>query len=239
MSGIGQETNNIRYVTAGQHLITMADDIINCDSAQGAIILVLPNISGSGILSTGKCFKINDTANTAATNNITLVGTSGNKINDGATVIINTNGQSGYVKCLGLNDYIYDAPSSGGGGGVQSVVAGTGITVDNTDPANPVVALPYKSYVALLTQTGTNAPTAVVLENTLGISPVYAYGGVGSYTLTSTGTFVLGKTYAFIQNNSTLNVVNTTDDAPDIIYILTNSADDLLISTTIEIRVYN
>lgn len=27
-----------------------------------------------------------------------------------------------------------------GGGGIQSVVAGTGITVDNTDPANPIVA---------------------------------------------------------------------------------------------------
>lgn len=114
MSGIGQETNNIRYVTAGTSLITMADDIINCDSAQGAIILVLPNIQGSGILSTGKCFKINDTANTAATHNITLVGTGGNKINDGATVIISTNGQSGYVKCLGLNDYLFDTPVTGG-----------------------------------------------------------------------------------------------------------------------------
>lgn len=28
---------------------------------------------------------------------------------------------------------------AGGGGGVQSVVAGTGITVDNTDPENPIV----------------------------------------------------------------------------------------------------
>lgn len=33
------------------------------------------------------------------------------------------------------------APGGGGGGGtVNSVVAGTGIAVDNTDPANPVVS---------------------------------------------------------------------------------------------------
>ena len=141
MSGIGQETNNIRYVTAGTSLITMADDIINCDSAQGAIVLVLPNISGSGILSTGKCFKINDTANTAATHNITLVGVSGNKINDGATVIINTNGQCGYVKGLGLNDYLYDSPSSGmiggfvGGSGTLNFLSKwtpDGVTIGNS-----------------------------------------------------------------------------------------------------------
>lgn len=42
-----------------------------------------------------------------------------------------------------LNEY---SPSNGwsavggGGGGVQTIVAGTGITVDDTDPANPIVA---------------------------------------------------------------------------------------------------
>jgi hypothetical protein len=30
--------------------------------------------------------------------------------------------------------------SSGGGGGIQSIVAGNDITVDNTDPLNPIVA---------------------------------------------------------------------------------------------------
>ncbi len=33
-----------------------------------------------------------------------------------------------------------DFVAAGGGGGVNSVVAGTGIAVDNTDPANPVVS---------------------------------------------------------------------------------------------------
>jgi hypothetical protein len=112
------KTSNIRYVTAGQSLITMEDDVINCDSAAGPIILILPGIQGSGILTNGKCFKINDISNTAGTNNITIAAIGGNKINDGAGIILNANGQSGYVKCLGLNDYLFDTTISTGGGSI-------------------------------------------------------------------------------------------------------------------------
>jgi len=55
-------------------------------------------------------------------------------------------------------------------------------------------AVPYKIYKALLTQTGTNAPTAVVLENTLGGTPVWSYSSTGYYILTLSGVFTLGKT---------------------------------------------
>src|SRR5687767_1015056 len=40
-------------------------------------------------------------------------------------------------------------------------------------------------YIALLTQTGENAPVATVLKNTLGVTPVWARAGIGEYTLTS------------------------------------------------------
>jgi len=63
----------------------------------------------------------------------------------------------------------------GSGGGVQTVAAGTGISVDSTDAENPIVSstiIGYpegtKMYLALLTQTGTDAPVATVLVNTLG-----------------------------------------------------------------------
>jgi hypothetical protein len=52
----------------------------------------------------------------------------------------------------------------------------------------------YKVYRALLTQTGTSAPVATVLENTLGATPTYARDGVGVYTLTSVGSFPANKT---------------------------------------------
>ena len=41
-----------------------------------------------------------------------------------------------------------------------------------------------KVYRALLTQTGTNAPVATVLENTLGGTVVWSYGDVGIYLAT-------------------------------------------------------
>jgi hypothetical protein len=39
-----------------------------------------------------------------------------------------------------LNAWLNEPSSGGGGGGVQSVVAGTNITVDNTDPENPIIS---------------------------------------------------------------------------------------------------
>jgi hypothetical protein len=49
----------------------------------------------------------------------------------------------------------------------------------------------YKVYKALLTQTGTGDPVAIVLENTLGVVPSYSRPGFlnGVYELTATGLF--------------------------------------------------
>ncbi len=44
-----------------------------------------------------------------------------------------------------------------------------------------------KIYRALLTQTGTSAPVATVLENSLGGNITFAYTSVGEYTATATG----------------------------------------------------
>jgi len=47
------------------------------------------------------------------------------------------------------------------------------------------MARPYKVYTALLTQLGANAPTDVVLENTLGAVITYTYLNPGVYLVTS------------------------------------------------------
>jgi len=47
-----------------------------------------------------------------------------------------------------------------------------------------------KVYKALLTQTGTNAPVATVLENTLSGTPVWSYSAVGKYIMTLAGEFI-------------------------------------------------
>ena len=53
---------------------------------------------------------------------------------------------------------------------------------------------PYKVYTALLTQSGTDAPVATVLENTLGGDVVWSYNSIGIYHATSIGSFTENKT---------------------------------------------
>lgn len=59
----------------------------------------------------------------------------------------------------------------------------------------------YRIYRALLTQTGTNAPTAVVLENTIG-NIVWSYDSPGVYYGTLTGAFPANKTFVTYSQNS-------------------------------------
>ena len=105
-----------------------------------------------------------------------------------------------------------------------------------------------KVYVALLTQTGTDAPVATVLKNTLGGVPVWSYNDVGSYRITTAGLFTVNKTVGIISLNYTGNsdwggayiaglTVNQFDihthDQDTITF-----SNDVLERTLIEIRVY-
>jgi len=69
----------------------------------------------------------------------------------------------------------------GSGGTLKAVAAST-------------MGLDVKRYVAVVTQTGTNAPTATVLENSLGGTVVYGYTSTGIYTLTLASAFTQNKT---------------------------------------------
>ncbi len=55
-------------------------------------------------------------------------------------------------------------------------------------------AASYLVYTALLTQSGTSAPVATVLENTLGGTVVWSYDVTGSYIGTLSGAFIPAKT---------------------------------------------
>jgi hypothetical protein len=104
-------------------------------------------------------------------------------------------------------------------------------------------ARPYKVYTALLSQTGTNAPTATVLENTLGGTIVWSRTGNGVYNGTLTGAFASNKTtiqitgtvfnafFAGFRNDANTVTIGSSD-------IIGSGADDLILNSTIEIRVY-
>lgn len=111
------------------------------------------------------------------------------------------------------------------------------------------LARPYKVYTALLTQSGTTAPTAIVLENTLGGTVSFSYSAVGSYTATVSGSvltsgktltsLLLGNSTAAVRvlrasrlNGTTVNI-QTWDSTVTL-------ANDVINSEAIfEIRVYN
>jgi hypothetical protein len=74
-------------------------------------------------------------------------------------------------------------------------------TADIPDGAVTTAKLEYKEYIALLSQTGTNAPTATEIKNTLG-AITFAYSDQGEYDILSTALFTEYKTVFFIQDTN-------------------------------------
>jgi hypothetical protein len=100
----------------------------------------------------------------------------------------------------------------------------------------------YKVYTALLTQSGIDAPTAIVLENTIG-DIVWTYDSVGVYFGQLTNAFIEDKTYLFAYILPTSIIGFQRDDENQINIGTTDNlgvkTNGLLNSTSIEIRVYN
>lgn len=117
---------------------------------------------------------------------------------------------------------------------------------------------PYKVYTALLSQSGTDAPVATVLENTLGFTPIYTYSSTGVYALSPLEDFsnFLNKGVVIFLNKGSNDSTNATnsiscaynyeDGALEIRTYANGLASDGILSdvdsfqkTSFEIRVYN
>lgn len=101
----------------------------------------------------------------------------------------------------------------------------------------------YLKYVALLSQTGTNAPVATVLENTLGGAVVFSYEEEGAYIGTLAAAFTENKIVFFLGSiDSADTFVKAewidTDSFRILSFNTGTQADDELDATAIEIRVY-
>ena len=144
-----------------------------------------------------------------------------------------------------LRDAIEDFLNTGGGGGGGGITTLTStdgsISIDLTDPSAPDLSVGYLSYVALLTQTGTSAPTVTVLQNTTGLTWTASYDDVGVFFLTpdtepdedkiavfSVNAAATGSVNAFYRNG----VINiSTKDG-------IGSQNSVLSRSAIEIRIY-
>jgi hypothetical protein len=108
---------------------------------------------------------------------------------------------------------------------------------------------PYKVYTALLSQTGTNAPIATVLENTLGVDVVWIKDHSG-YFLTEipfvnqeNTSVIVGKQFA---SGASDGIMSYTDVNRGVVALIVvdnfdsgTTVDGELNNTPIEIRVYN
>lgn len=120
-----------------------------------------------------------------------------------------------------------EAGQNAGGGSSSSTVVGY--------PAGT------KVYRALISQTGTNAPTAIVLENTLGGTPVWSYEGVGFYNLTLADVFTLNKTFVMAHSYAVIvSPIYLSDSALefDVIDQNGNLADNIAELSPVEIVIF-
>lgn len=105
-------------------------------------------------------------------------------------------------------------------------------------------AIGYKVYRAVLTQSGTNAPVATVLENTLGGTVVWSYAGIGDYRATLASAFPAGKVWSFpsgyaytlYSSDPTHAISRFSNDAMQLSVL--PQTDDSITNLPIEILVY-
>lgn len=117
----------------------------------------------------------------------------------------------------------------------------TGSIILNGQPLSGSSGSSYLKYVALLNQLDVGAPSATILENTLG-SVSYAYVSPGLYHITSDSLFVREKLWYYIQPNvngaTAYRLTLTYIDSSTLLIEDANGANDGLINNSIEIRVY-
>ena len=104
----------------------------------------------------------------------------------------------------------------------------------------------YNSYVALLTQTSTNAPVATILSNNLTATLTWARTGPGVYTLTANAaTFTANKTIVFLNAGSGIPLISAERTSDTILTVKTyNSGTGVAVDAAItngafEVRIYS
>lgn len=117
---------------------------------------------------------------------------------------------------------------------------------DGSTTSKASLGRPYDVYTALLTQSGTSAPTATVLENTTGRTITWSRTGTGQYRGTISGSSLaankvyiyLQQPYAFPRKFSSIVLSGGSTILLDTTDGVSTLADSHLTNTSLEIRIY-
>ena len=177
-----------------------------------------------------------------------IVSGRNNNVQSGDGIIVS--GNDNYVGIGARNVSITSSSGVTVVSGVEnvSVTNSSGITIEESNVTydNNIKTLnssTYTYYIALLSQTGTNDPTAIVLENTLSSGITWTYSDVGSYIGTLTGEFTANKTFILHNNTSDgftyVNRISSNEISVKTWNTSGTAANGKLSNMTIEIRVYS
>jgi len=104
----------------------------------------------------------------------------------------------------------------------------------------------YTTYVARVSQTGTNAPVAVVISNNTGLTFTWSRTGVGSYRVTPSSSFVVNKTWIQMTGGDvsvgttivTIKDISTAFATAVNSNLINGAAADEITAAFVEIRIY-
>jgi hypothetical protein len=120
-------TGNLKYITGvTEYVVDGNDGVLNVDTSVNAVLIILPNILGSGYGNTKKGFIINDVSGNASVNNITIIATN-NSINSSSSVKISVDGGTAKVSVANNDEWfaVTEPQTSGGGTGTLTVTSVT------------------------------------------------------------------------------------------------------------------
>jgi hypothetical protein len=115
-----------------------------------------------------------------------------------------------------------------------------GASLEYDEASGWVTSGGYKKYVAQISQSGSNAPNPIVLENTLGFEPLWEYDSNGVYGFNWDGDFDSSKSLNYVSQDFTGESITYViyQDAYDIT-LKASKGDDYINKQTLEIRYYN
>jgi|GEM_PF-4878372 len=232
-------TEKVRIAADGKFLVNRTGD-----DGTGAVLQ-----SNGSISTSGNMFVTGNIAATSYSGGATLTGaptaptaTVGANTTQIATTAFVQSSLNSKASLAGSNTFTGTNNFSGGIVVVADPVSAYHAVPKNYVDSNFQPKLGYKVYTATLNQSGTAAPVPTIMDNSIG-SIVWTRTGVGTYRGTLSAAFTTGKTTVFLNPAFGTGNVNAaqwiTTSTIDVKTLNGLSPTDGILSTDIEIRVYN